>query len=127
MTGAGTGTDVVALLVRVSEYPSSSVKLTSDLDGLVYVGVGDHVGGTGGVCDVVIGAIGAADPLVAEYGVREPVGVGDGGSPRGQRFSYFGTVPAIVGCPVAAATLGVATTTSVAWLVYVFPSTRRHR
>ena len=44
MTGAGTGTDVVALLVRDSEYPSSSVKLHSNLDGLVYIGVGDHVG-----------------------------------------------------------------------------------
>ena len=31
MTGAGTGTEVVALLVRVSEYPSSSVKLTRTL------------------------------------------------------------------------------------------------
>ena len=30
MTGAGTGTDVVALLVRISEYPSSSVKLTRE-------------------------------------------------------------------------------------------------
>ena len=59
----------------------------ANLDGGVHIGVGDHVGGTGGVCDVGIGAIGAADPLVAEYGVRESVGVGDGGSPRCQRFS----------------------------------------
>ena len=96
----------------------------ANLDGLVYIGVGDHVGGSGGVRDVVIGAIGAAHPLVAEYvAFVSPLASAMAEVPAVSVSRTSAVVPAIVGCPVAA-TLGVVTTTSVAWLVRVseYPS-----